>query len=179
MSKQKNSYPLILWVVWNQLLNNFQAFSDFFAWGRCWWCDLSFHLPPRPWPASPSSWHARSRHRSLRSRRRRPKPKQPAEVWRWAGLGRVGQGGLGGLGGLGWVGWPLGVGSLFFPWNHGALSRTSPTVLVCMSFSLCVCVWVLIFRFLISGTCGWTYTVDQLDSPATWLSEFLQYINNS
>lgn len=83
------------------------------------------------------------------------------------------------LGRVGWVGWPLGVGSLFFPWNHGALSRTSPTVLVCMSFSLCVCVWVLIFRFLISGTCGWTYTVDQLDSPATWLSEFLQYINNS
>lgn len=138
MSKQKNSYPLILWVVWNQLLNNFQAFSDFFAWGRCWWCDLSFHLPPRPWPASPSSWHARSRHRSLRSRRRRPKPKQPAEVWRWAGLGMVGWVGLGGH--LEWV-------PFFF---HGimALWVEHPPPFWCVCLFLCVCVcefWFLDF----------------------------------
>lgn len=132
-----NSYQVILWVVLNQLLNNFQSFSDFFAcFGWFWWCDLSFHLPPRPWPASPSSWHARSRHRSLRSRRRRPKPKQPAEVWRWAGLGRVGWVGLGGH--LEWV--------PFFSMESWRFESNIPHRSGGCVFFLCVCkLWFLDF----------------------------------
>ena len=135
MSKQKNSYPLILWVVLNQLLNNFQAFSDF---------SLGDGVLMM-WLILPPSTEAMTSFTELLARTKpAPEPEvaeapAEAEATSWGvALGRVGWVGWVGLGGhLEWV-------PFFFPWNHGALSRTSPTVL-CFFF---VCVQVCKFWFL-------------------------------